>query len=52
MPQILEVLGDAPAPVVVLLDRLAERFDLGDPDPEALAARLDELAEAGIVIRA
>ena len=34
-----------------LLARLGEQFDLGDPDAAALAARLDELADVGLVVR-
>jgi PqqD family protein of HPr-rel-A system len=51
VPEILEALGDEALTCRALLDRLAEQFDLGDPDPMALAVRLDELAAAGLVER-
>ena len=50
VPEILEALTeplDAPA----LLAILAERYDLVDADPLALAVRLDELVAAGLVER-
>jgi PqqD family protein of HPr-rel-A system len=51
VPEILEVLAEAPLSAAALLARLADRFDLADADPAALAARLDELAAAGLVER-
>ena len=51
VPEILEALGDDALTSPALLARLAERFDLADPDPMALAVRLDELAAAGLVER-
>ena len=51
VPEILEALGDEALTSAALLARLAERFDLGDPDPTALAVRLDELAAAWLVER-
>jgi len=51
VPEILEALGDEALSLDMLLARLAERFDLGDGGREALAARLDELAAAGLVER-
>lgn len=51
VPEILEALGEEALTSAALLDRLTERFDLGDPDPVALAVRLDELAAAGLVER-
>ena len=51
VPEILEALGDEALTSPALLARLAERFDLADPDPMALAVRLDELARAGLVER-
>jgi PqqD family protein of HPr-rel-A system len=51
VPEILEVLGDEALSSAALMQRLAERFDLRDPDPVALAVRLDELAAAGLVER-
>ena len=52
VPEILEALGDEALTVPELLARLSERFDLTDPDPMALAIRLDELVTAGLVARA
>lgn len=51
VPEILEALGEEALTSVALMARLAERFDLRDPDPVALAVRLDELAAAGLVER-
>ncbi|MEI9852573.1 MAG: hypothetical protein WDN24_18900 [Sphingomonas sp.] len=51
MPEILDALGAEALGVDALLARLAERFDLADADPLALAVRLDELAAAGLVER-
>ncbi len=51
VPEILEALSEAPLTLDALLVRLAERFDLLDPDPAALAMRLDELIAAGLVER-
>jgi PqqD family protein of HPr-rel-A system len=51
VPEILEVLAEEPLTLGELLARLGERFDLADPDPLALAVRLDELAAAGLVER-
>jgi PqqD family protein of HPr-rel-A system len=51
-PEILEALsGDALTPAE-LLARLRDRFDLPDGTEAALAARLDELAAAGLLSRA
>lgn len=53
-PQILEALAGEPLDLGALLNRLAERFDLGDMAGEgeaALRARLDELEAAGLVDR-
>lgn len=52
VPEILETLGGEGLEVDALLARLAERFELGDADPAALAARLEELVAAGLVERA
>ncbi|MBO9712702.1 HPr-rel-A system PqqD family peptide chaperone [Sphingomonas sp.] len=49
VPEILEALGSETLDAFQLLARLAERFDLADADEAALAARLDELAAAGLV---
>jgi PqqD family protein of HPr-rel-A system len=51
VPELLEALEAGPATVDTLLERLAERYELADPDPVALTARLDELAAAGLVER-
>ncbi|MCW3836256.1 HPr-rel-A system PqqD family peptide chaperone [Sphingomonas canadensis] len=51
VPEILEALAGEALAVPVLLARLAERFELADGEAEALAARLDELAAAGLVER-
>lgn len=51
VPEILDILHEGPRDVAGLLAILAERFDLDDPDPAALAVRLDELVGAGLVER-
>lgn len=51
VPEILEALGQGPLSAPDLLARLAERFDLVDADPSALAARLDELIATGLLER-
>lgn len=51
VPEILETLGDAELDVATLLDRLRAAYELGDADPQALAARLDELVDAGLAER-
>jgi len=48
-PEILAVLGDASVDLDDLLARLAGHSALADADRDALAARLDELREAGLV---
>lgn len=50
-PQILAALGDGALSLEALLDRLAGDYDIEDADHAALAARLDELIEAGLVER-
>ena len=50
VPEILAALAE-PMDGATLLDALAERYDLVDADPMALAVRLDELAAAGLVER-
>ena len=50
VPALIEVMDEIPASIATLMARLSERFDLGDPDEAALAARLDELADIGLVI--
>jgi len=52
VPEIIDTLAGSPMTAAALLDRLAERFALVDPDPQSLVARLDELAAAGLVTRA
>jgi PqqD family protein of HPr-rel-A system len=49
-PEILAALAE-PATLDGLLARLGTAFDLADADRDALAARLDELVEAGLVER-
>lgn len=51
VPEILEALAEKPLSETDLLARLAERFDLVDAHPAALAARLDELIATGLVER-
>ena len=51
VPEILALLQDAALSLDALLALLAERFELIDADPVALAARLDELVAAGLVER-
>ena len=48
-PEILAELGDGPLTLDALLYRLQQRYDLAEATREALAARLDELVEAGLV---
>lgn len=52
VPEILAALGDEVLDVNAILDRLARDYALVDPDPAALADRLEELAAAGLVTRA
>ena len=47
-PEILAALAE-PRTLDALLDVLAHDYDLADPDPAALVARLDELIESGLV---
>jgi PqqD family protein of HPr-rel-A system len=51
VPEIIESLAGEPLGLADLLARLTDRFELVDADPDALAARLDELAVAGLVER-
>jgi len=51
-PQILAVLGEGASSLDVLLERLGRDYDLDDGTREALAARLEELVEAGLIERA
>ena len=50
-PQILAILQEGALSLDSLLDRLERDYDLADGTREALAARLDELVEAGLVAR-
>jgi PqqD family protein of HPr-rel-A system len=53
VPEMLEAMGDDVVDAATLVVRLAARFDLGDADDAegVLAARLEELAELGLVER-
>ena len=51
-PQILAVLGEGASSLDVLLERLGRDYDLDDGTRESLAARLEELVEAGLIERA
>jgi PqqD family protein of HPr-rel-A system len=50
-PQILAILQERALSLDSLLDRLERDYDVADGTREALAARLDELVEAGLVAR-
>ncbi|WP_294263225.1 HPr-rel-A system PqqD family peptide chaperone [uncultured Sphingomonas sp.] len=52
VPEILAALGEETLDVHAILDRLARDYALVDPDPAALADRLEELAAAGLVMAA
>ncbi len=52
VPEILAALGDETLDVQAILERLARDYALVDPDPAALADRLEELAAAGLVMAA
>jgi len=49
VPEILTALGTAGSTLDQLIARLGDEYDLLDGDVAALAARLDELAAAGLV---
>lgn len=51
VPDLLAAMEEDWLDLPALLARLHERFELPDADPDALAARLDELAEVGLVER-
>ncbi|MES2420658.1 MAG: HPr-rel-A system PqqD family peptide chaperone [Pseudomonadota bacterium] len=51
-PQILSILGEGALSLDALLNRLGMDYDLTDGTREALAARLAELVESGLVERA
>jgi PqqD family protein of HPr-rel-A system len=48
-PEILEALSAQALTLAELLAALADRYDLPDADPHALAARVEELRAAGLV---
>lgn len=50
VPELLELLAE-PLALDQALVMLADRFDLVDPDRDALAARIDELVASGLVER-
>ncbi len=50
-PEILALLGEEEMTGEALLDRLRADYDLVDADVLALAARLDELVETGLIER-
>ncbi|OYY68637.1 MAG: HPr-rel-A system PqqD family protein [Sphingomonas sp. 28-63-12] len=50
-PEILDALAAGALTGAALLARLGDEYDLGDADPAALLARLDELVAAGLVER-
>jgi PqqD family protein of HPr-rel-A system len=50
-PELLEALADGPADAAALLARLSERYDLVGSDTDAIEARMEELAAAGLVWR-
>lgn len=52
VPEILDALGNEALEVGAILNRLAHDYALVDPDPAALSERLEELAAAGLVVRA
>ena len=51
-PELLDMLGEGPADAAALLDRLRARYDVAGGTVAAVAARLAELAAAGLVSRA
>lgn len=51
-PEILRALAGGEMTQAALLAALARDYDLADPDPAALAARVEELVAAGLVERA
>lgn len=53
VPELIALMHAAGAPMTLdaLLDALGAAFELADPDPAALAGRLDELVAAGLVER-
>lgn len=51
VPELLAALGQDWSAAAALLERLRARFDMPDADAGVLAARLDELVDAGLVER-
>ena len=51
VPEILAAIGPEWTTEAALLDRLIAAYDMPDADPAALAGRLAELAEAGLIER-
>lgn len=49
VPEILAALAAEPATLAELLERLAAHYDVGDPDIDALGARVEELLALGLV---
>lgn len=49
-PEILATVGEAGMTLASLVEALGAEFDLPDLDADALAARLDELVSAGLVL--
>lgn len=50
-PEIIDALAAEPMALPALLLRLSDEFDLADADQQALAARLEELVAAGLILR-
>lgn len=50
-PEIIDALAAEPMTLPALLSRLSDEFDLADADQQALAARLEELVAAGLIVR-
>jgi PqqD family protein of HPr-rel-A system len=51
VPELLAALGEDWTSALELLERLRAQFEMPDADAGVLAARLDELVEAGLVER-
>ena len=50
-PEIIAALGDTAMTAAALYAAFAERFEMIDGNAAALAARIDELVEVGLVLR-
>ena len=48
VPELLELLGEAPADAAALLGQLQASFDIADADAGALTARLEEMVALGL----